>query len=260
MNRYLAPMIALALFVAGGLLYWVQQPADVILATTNVKPVRPLEMRAVLSLSSGDVLMSKDGNEWNKASQGQVLKAKYQVRTGNGQAAIIFDGAGTLRLDRRSIAEIVEMTNKSIAVRVLDGRVYNSLKDLPGVAWRVEALGATVTASGTAYAVAADEVERRVTVHAVKHDVDLQIGGAVDGKIVKIAEGTRADVDLTKPADQAASLSPLSRSAMDADEFLQWNAGLDEAAGQQPESGAGAAADEKPGVGALRAGTAPIPE
>ncbi len=257
MNRYFAPMIALALFVGGGIIYWIQTPADVVLATANVKPVRAFEMRAVIASVSGDVLMSKDGNSWSKAEQGLPLKKNYQVRTGDGRAAVTFAGAGTLRLERHTLVEIGEISEKEIRVRNADGRVYSSVNDLPGLTWRVDALETSVTSAGTAFAVAADPAARRVTVQAIKHALSLKIAPS-EGADIAIVEGQQAEVALARPASEAVLLSPLSGT--DADDFLKWNADLDGTGRPETNGGTGEAAPGAgTGVGALRASTSPLP-
>ena len=175
-----------------------------------------------ISYGQGDMTVSKNGVDWEPATNATVLEEGDRIRTGQDSKIILKTPRGnTLRMDGNTEISASQLSQDSVALSQNSGRTFNIVTTADGIKYQISVLGHTITASSAAqFGVSANIKANRINVKVFKGTVDVSVN--IDGATgtQQVSAGKQITVDPNSA--NIITLSDITEAEL-TDEWIMWN-------------------------------------
>lgn len=159
----------------------------------------------------GKVQAKPADGQWSAAKPGQKMDPGSFLRTGDGNATVVFEDGSVMRVTDGSEARVVAVGNGAVKVQHLKGGTYHRVRK--GTSYTVVNKGVTLHALGTAFNVE-NRVPDNLEIVMVENAAEVDIGS--HGPI-KVDEGEVMVVSLN---EKKADKQPVSRERLEEKRLL----------------------------------------
>ncbi|MDD5043381.1 MAG: FecR domain-containing protein [Patescibacteria group bacterium] len=187
-------------------------------ASTSEK-ITPLALN--LSWQQGKVFVEEPGADFTTVETGVLLKEGWAIKLDkNARAILEFASGGVLRLDGGAEIVLTKLSKEEIVLTQISGSSYHRvIVDENGV-YKIDSLGQTIVALGTAFNVACDKDGGALKVDVIENKVKVEIkkeGKVKEEKTVEAGQGAKVD-----SAKELAEVAKLTEADLKTDWYL-WN-------------------------------------
>jgi hypothetical protein len=178
-----------------------------------------------LTLAQGTVEYRSDAAAaWQGASEGLALAEGMEIRTGaGGRAVLSLDDGSVVRLNAKTAVALSALGRDAIEVAEDSGTAYYRLAKDARRTFVVRTAEGTVTALGTAFAVARDGEKKKLEINCLESKVKVALASG-DAKLEKhLKEGETLTVDGSKPLEAATATSDIDPKKIAEVPFFNWN-------------------------------------
>lgn len=178
-----------------------------------------------LTLVVGDVrLRASSADAWQPAAEGAQIPPGTELDVpGDGRAVVTLDDGSAVRLNGKTTLAFSAVTREAVDVTESRGTAYYRVVKDPNRTFTVTTEEGTVTALGTAFAVARDADKKTLDVHCLESKVKIAL--AKDGtKLEKeLGQGKTLSYDGKKLPDAGTKESAIDPQKIAVVPFFAWN-------------------------------------
>ncbi|TAK05081.1 hypothetical protein EPO33_03785 [Patescibacteria group bacterium] len=178
-----------------------------------------------LTLVVGDVRWRATATDaWQAASEGAQIAPGAELDVpGNGRAIVTLDDGSAVRLNGKTTLAFSAVTREAVEIRESRGTAYYRVVKDPNRTFTVVTEEGTVTALGTAFAVARDAEKKTLDVNCIESKVKIAL--AKDGtKLEKeLGQGKTLSYDGKKSPDAGTKESAIDPQKIAVVPFFAWN-------------------------------------
>ncbi|MEK7073239.1 MAG: FecR domain-containing protein [Patescibacteria group bacterium] len=161
---------------------------------------------------------------WQAASEGAQINPGSELDVpGDGRAVVTLDDGSAVRLNGKTTLAFASVVRNAVEIRESRGTAYYRVVKDPNRTFTVVTEEGTVTALGTAFAVARDADKKTLNVHVLESKVKIAL--AKDGtKLEKeLGQGKTLSYDGTKSPDTGTKESVIDPQKIAVVPFFAWN-------------------------------------
>lgn len=161
---------------------------------------------------------------WQAASEGtQIMPGAELDVPGDGRAVVTLDDGSAVRLNGKTTLAFSSVTRNAVEIRESRGTAYYRVVKDPSRTFTVVTEEGTITALGTAFAVARDADKKTLDVNCIESKVKIAL--AKDGtKLEKeLGQGKTLSYDGTKSPDAGTKESAIDPQKIAVVPFFAWN-------------------------------------
>jgi hypothetical protein len=235
-------IIVLIFMALGALAYWfyfnyfsrieLNKPQDDNLNLANINT--PEILKAEINSISNDVQIVINQKDYIKASEQTFLHPGDKIKTGENSLAVIDLSDGSkIRLGANTEIMVQNLDRKNIIMELLKGRIYNNV--IAGGQYQVKSLQGLLTALGTKFDVATNDILQTITVTVIENKVKCEITDQDDVILSsRLDTNERGLVNLKSAKKDMLKIESFDPKALAKEQWYKWNFDLDQGLADNP--------------------------